>query len=170
MSNSTWTWPVRADGPAGVDRDRRRHLGLDPLVSGGCSPEADQLRALLDADEACLAVPVRIELLAGGIPTRPPAPSPALSALPVLYPSDDTWRLMDAWVDVACRSPDTVLVSAICSSAPWRVKRTVSSGRSIRISSACPAWDLWISTSRDDGRESAHQAGGRPSSHFAARK
>ena len=31
----------------------------------GASKEADILRALLDADEACLAVPVRIELLTG---------------------------------------------------------------------------------------------------------
>ena len=70
-------------------------------LRAGASAEADTLRALLDADEACLAVPVRIELLAGASALDRPRLRRSLSGLPVLYPSDDTWQLMDAWVDVA---------------------------------------------------------------------
>jgi predicted nucleic acid-binding protein len=73
-------------------------------LRAGASAEADTLRALLDADEACLAVPVRIELLSGASTLDRPRLRRSLSALPVLYPSDDTWRVMDGWVDVAGRA------------------------------------------------------------------
>jgi predicted nucleic acid-binding protein len=70
-------------------------------LRAGASTEADTLRSLIDADEACLAVPVRIELLTGASALDRPRLRRSLSALPVLYPSEDTWPLMDAWVDVA---------------------------------------------------------------------
>jgi len=70
-------------------------------LRAGASEEADTLRALLDADEACLAVPVRIELLTGASRLDRPRLRRALSALPILCPSDDTWRLIDGWVEVA---------------------------------------------------------------------
>ena len=70
-------------------------------LRAGASKEADTLRALLDADEASLAVPVRIELLTGASRLDRPRLRRSLSALPILYPSDDTWRLIDGWVDVA---------------------------------------------------------------------
>jgi predicted nucleic acid-binding protein len=70
-------------------------------LSAGASAEADTLRALLDSDEACLAVPVRIELLTGASTLDRQRLRRSLSALPVLYPTDETWRLMDGWVDVA---------------------------------------------------------------------
>ena len=70
-------------------------------LRAGASKEADTLRALLDADEASLAVPVRIELLTGASRFDRPRLRRSLSALPILYPSDDTWRLIDGWVDVA---------------------------------------------------------------------
>jgi len=70
-------------------------------LRAGASDEADTLRALLDSDEACLAVPVRIELLTGASRIDRPRLRRLLSALPVLYPSDDTWRVIDGWVDVA---------------------------------------------------------------------
>jgi predicted nucleic acid-binding protein len=67
----------------------------------GASAEAGALRALLDADEACLAVPVRIELLTAASRRDRPLLRRSLSALPVLYPTDNTWRLIDGWVDIA---------------------------------------------------------------------
>lgn len=70
-------------------------------LRAGASAEAETLRALLDTDEACLAVPVRIELLTGASALDRPRLRRSLSALPVLYPSEDTWQLIDAWVDVA---------------------------------------------------------------------
>jgi len=44
---------------------------------------------------------VRIELLTGSSRLDRPRLRRSLSALPILYPSDDTWRLIDGWVDVA---------------------------------------------------------------------
>ena len=70
-------------------------------LRAGTSPEADLLRSLLDADEACLAVPVRVELLMGASRLDRPRLRRVLSALPMVYPSDETWRVIDAWVDIA---------------------------------------------------------------------
>jgi len=63
--------------------------------------EGRTLAALLDVDEVALAIPVRIELLSGASRRDRPALKRALSALPVLYPTDDTWATMGAWVDRA---------------------------------------------------------------------
>jgi predicted nucleic acid-binding protein len=70
-------------------------------LRAGASDEAVALRAMLEADETCLAVPVRIELLTGASRHDRPILRRSLSALPVLYPTDDTWRLIDGWVEVA---------------------------------------------------------------------
>ena len=65
------------------------------------SPEAAALSALLDADEVALPVPVRIEILSGASSRDRVALRKALSALPVLCPTEATWSLIDQWVDRA---------------------------------------------------------------------
>lgn len=65
------------------------------------SPEAERLSGLLDADEVALPVPVRLELLAGASRRDLRPLRHALSSLPLLYPTDDTWRLMSTWIDRA---------------------------------------------------------------------
>jgi predicted nucleic acid-binding protein len=68
------------------------------------SPHAPVLRRLLDEDEVALAIPVRIELLSGAGAADRPRLRRALSALPVVYPTDATWPLIDDWIDRAGRA------------------------------------------------------------------
>lgn len=56
------------------------------------------LGQLLDADEVALALPVRLELLAGIARKDRRAFARGLSALPVLVPTDETWRLIEGWI------------------------------------------------------------------------
>ena len=63
--------------------------------------EAEALRSLLAADRVEVALPVRLELLAGIPSQRRQAFQRAFSALPVAYPTDDTWVLIDEWVPKA---------------------------------------------------------------------
>lgn len=60
--------------------------------------QADALQQLLSADEVALALPVRIELMAGASAKDRRALARGLSALPVIYPSDETWTLIGQWV------------------------------------------------------------------------
>jgi predicted nucleic acid-binding protein len=66
--------------------------------------EARILRTLLDADEVLLPIPVRIELLSGSSKRDRDALRVGLSALPLAYPTDDTWRLMESWTDRAVKA------------------------------------------------------------------
>jgi len=59
------------------------------------------LQALLDADEVALALPVRLELVAGLRKQDRAAFIRGLSGLPILVPSEDTWRLIEGWVPTA---------------------------------------------------------------------
>lgn len=86
------------------------------------SREAVVLSQLLDADEVALPVPVRLELVGGAAKADRSRLRSALSALPLLYPSDDTWRLIDRWVDRARDRGDSfgvgdLLIAALASEA-----------------------------------------------------
>jgi hypothetical protein len=68
--------------------------GADPrLVS--------HVQGLLEEDQVALAVPVRIELLGGCSLKVLPRLRRVLDALPVLFPTDTTWELMERWVEKA---------------------------------------------------------------------
>lgn len=65
------------------------------------SAAALHLGTLLDSGEVALSAPVRVEILAGAssrdhVPLRR-----ALSALPLFFPTEQTWTRIDEWLDVA---------------------------------------------------------------------
>lgn len=66
--------------------------------------EAAVLRPLLDADEVALALPVRIELAAGVRRQHRRSLRTALSGLPILRPTDDTWALVESWAPKAAEA------------------------------------------------------------------
>jgi predicted nucleic acid-binding protein len=63
------------------------------------SPAAATLGSLIDADEVCVPLPVRLELMAGLRPDTRAAVRRALSALPVVVPTDETWRIVERWIE-----------------------------------------------------------------------
>jgi len=70
-------------------------------------PEAITLRSLLDADEVALAVPVRTELLMGARASDRAKLARELKGLPLLYPTDESWRTIDRWTERAARAGTT---------------------------------------------------------------
>lgn len=70
------------------------------LRDGRCQ-EARALTALLDVDEVTLPVAVRIEILAGASKRDLPVLRRTLTALPIVYPGEETWTLIDGWIDSA---------------------------------------------------------------------
>src|SRR5262245_9678641 len=65
------------------------------------SLEATTFAALVDSDDILLAAPVRTELLGGARAADRKHLKRLLTALPVAYPTDETWRLMDGWAELA---------------------------------------------------------------------
>ena len=63
------------------------------------SREARLLEPLLDNDDVLLPIPVKIELLSGASNRTREALSLGLEALPVAYPTDDTWRMLVTWTE-----------------------------------------------------------------------
>jgi predicted nucleic acid-binding protein len=72
--------------------------------------DAMVLRSLLDADEVALAVPVRTELLMGARAGDRARLEGALKGLPLLYPTDDSWRTIDRWTAQASRKGQTFAI------------------------------------------------------------
>ena len=70
-------------------------------LRGTSAPTAELLNELLDADEVALALPVRLELSAGVARSTRAALTRALTALPVVAPTDETWALMERWIEQA---------------------------------------------------------------------
>jgi predicted nucleic acid-binding protein len=64
-------------------------------------PPASTLRELLDADLVALALPVRLELMCGVAKKDRARVRRALSSLPVVVPTEETWQLVERWVSPA---------------------------------------------------------------------
>ena len=62
------------------------------------SRDAETLRALLDSDEVCLALPVRMEFVAAAPQRQRPTLRRALSALPLAVPTEETWQRVESWI------------------------------------------------------------------------
>jgi predicted nucleic acid-binding protein len=62
---------------------------------------ATTLRSLIDADEAALALPVRHELMAGVARKDRAAFKRALTALPIVHPTEETWQVIEGWIEPA---------------------------------------------------------------------
>jgi len=72
---------------------------------------AATLRGLIDADEVALALPVRMELMAGVARKDRTALRRALTALPVVVPSEDTWRTIEGWIEPAANAGDRFAIA-----------------------------------------------------------
>ena len=71
------------------------------VMRGPQSSRAVVLRSLLDADLVAVALPVRFELMSGIKKKQRAGFRRALSALPVLRPTDETFRLLESWIEPA---------------------------------------------------------------------
>ena len=65
------------------------------------SREAGQLSALLDADEVAISIPVFLEVLAGASRAERPRLRKTLTAVPLFYPTHQTWERAERWIDAA---------------------------------------------------------------------
>jgi predicted nucleic acid-binding protein len=65
------------------------------------SPVALHVVELLDSEEAALSAPVRIEILAGAANRDVLQLRRVLSALPLFFPTEETWVRIDDWLERA---------------------------------------------------------------------
>jgi predicted nucleic acid-binding protein len=68
-------------------------------LRNGSGREAAALRDLLDRDLVAMAAPIRMEILCGSKHSDLPRMRRLLSALPCFRPNDETWDLIDTWLD-----------------------------------------------------------------------
>lgn len=78
---------ILVDSSVWIEFFRGRDVGL-----------VSRMREALDADEVALAAPVRLEILTGARRNELATLQRVFSALPVLYPSEETWKNLDRWV------------------------------------------------------------------------
>ena len=62
---------------------------------------AATLKSLLDADEVVLPLPVRLELMSGFARSQRAALRRALTGLPVVFPTEETWAIVEGWIEPA---------------------------------------------------------------------
>ena len=72
---------------------------------------ADILHDLIDADEAALALPVRLELWAGVAKQDRKRHAAAHSSLPQLVPTEDTWAPLTDWIARAGDAGETFTIT-----------------------------------------------------------
>lgn len=73
------------------------------VLRGGRRVDPERVAALLDAEAVVLALPVRIELLAGASRTTAKRLLRMLSALPLLVPELRTWQQAESWAIEAAK-------------------------------------------------------------------
>jgi predicted nucleic acid-binding protein len=70
-------------------------------VRDPASSLARVLDGLIEADEACLALPVRLELLSGLGRRDRDVLRRGLTGIPLAVPTDATWLLVERWIESA---------------------------------------------------------------------
>lgn len=70
-------------------------------LRSGESAAALHLRALLDSGEVALSAPVRIEILTGASSRDNAQLRRVLSALPLFFPTEQTWVRIEHWLERA---------------------------------------------------------------------
>jgi predicted nucleic acid-binding protein len=70
-------------------------------VRDPASPLARVLDGLIDADVACLALPVRLELLSGLGRRDRDTLRRGFAGIPLVVPTDATWHLVERWIESA---------------------------------------------------------------------
>lgn len=91
--------------------------------------EARHLDALLETDQVALAAPVRVEILSGASVSNRARLRRVLSALPLLFPTEPTWAMMESWLDTATRAGQCFGVADLLIAA-------------LAVEQAAPVWSL----------------------------
>lgn len=90
------------------------------------SAAALHLRGLLDSGKVALSAPVRIEILAGASSRDNAQLRRVLSALPLFFPTEQTWTRIDDWLERARKAGERfgfadLLIAAIAADQQSRI-------------------------------------------------